>query len=230
MRSPVRDGMLAVSVPLLLLCCSSEKSMIHSNDRILFFGDSITELGVKPNGYVTLIAEALHGENDRHVEIIGAGISGNRVPDLQQRLKRDVLSKKPTIVVVYIGVNDVWHWALNNKGTTLGEFESGLKDIISRIRLAGARVVLCTPSVIGEKPDGTNLQDAMLEQYASISRSVAANMDATLCDLRTAFVEYLKLHNTDHKQKDILTYDGVHLNDAGNRLVADEILKILQRQ
>jgi len=43
------------------------------------------------------------------VEVIGAGISGNKVPDLQRRLERDVLKKKPTVVFIYIGINDVWH-------------------------------------------------------------------------------------------------------------------------
>ena len=42
------------------------------------------------------------------VEVIGAGISGNKVPDLEKRLERDVLSKKPTIVVIYIGIRAYW--------------------------------------------------------------------------------------------------------------------------
>jgi len=37
------------------------------------------------------------------IEIIGAGVGGNKVPDLQARIEKDVLAKKPTIVVVYIG-------------------------------------------------------------------------------------------------------------------------------
>ena len=42
-------------------------------------------------------------------EMINAGISGHKVPDLQGRLDRDVLSKEPTVVFIYIGINDVWH-------------------------------------------------------------------------------------------------------------------------
>ncbi len=43
------------------------------------------------------------------IKVIGAGISGNKVPNLEDRLDRDVLSHKPNVVVIYIGINDVWH-------------------------------------------------------------------------------------------------------------------------
>lgn len=230
MTSIRSEKKLGILLALLLLSCSAEKAMLRQTERIIFLGDSITELGVKQNGYVTLVGESLRQHSGKSIEIIGAGISGHRVPDLQQRLDRDVLSKKPTIVVIYIGINDVWHWALNNRGTPIAEYESGLRDIISKIQNAGSRVILCTPSVIGEKSDGTNPQDPMLERYASVSRTVAADLNATLCDLREAFIEYLKLHNPDNKQKDVLTYDGVHLNDAGNRLVEEELLKVLNSE
>jgi lysophospholipase L1-like esterase len=89
-------------------------------------------------------------------------------------------------------------------------------------------VILCTPSVIGEKYDGTNPQDAMLDEYAAISRKIALDVGVRLCDLRKAFLDYLKVHNKENKEKGVLTTDGVHLNDEGNKLVAQEILKLLQ--
>jgi lysophospholipase L1-like esterase len=57
---------------------------------------------------------------------------------------------------------------------------------------------------------------------------VARSLGATLCDLRKAFHDYLVLNNKENKPQGILTYDGVHLNDEGNRLVAREILKYLE--
>ncbi len=194
--------------------------------RIIFFGDSITELGVEPKGYISLLRDSIR-TLDSTVELIGAGISGHKVTDLQARLERDVLSKKPTLVVIYIGINDVWHWVLPNaKGTTKEMFEAGLKDIIGKIQTLGAQVILCTPSVIGEKNDGDNPQDAMLHEYSAISRKVAATTNATLCDLHSAFVTYESLHNPENKKENILTNDGVHLNDNGNIFVAHEMMKI----
>src|SRR4051812_40725507 len=81
---------------------------LNKGDRIVFLGDSITAGGVAAKGYVTLIKNTLADkQKDLGIEIIGAGISGNKVPDLQKRLDRDVLKKNPTLVVIYIGINDV---------------------------------------------------------------------------------------------------------------------------
>ena len=215
----------------LLAGCAASQHFLHTGERIVFLGDSITQLGVKPNGYVTIIQDSLHTEHEgMNIEVIGAGISGNKVPDLQKRLQRDVLDQHPTVVVIYIGINDVWHWVTPNlKGTTKEGFESGLKGIIVSIQNAGARVILCTPSVIGEKNDGMNPQDAMLGEYSDISRRVAKETGSTLCDLHKAFEEYLKSHNPRNEEKGILTVDRVHLNNEGNRFVAEQILHTLNQ-
>lgn len=219
---------LRFALAFLLLSCSSGTYSLHEHETIVFLGDSITQLGVQPKGYVTLIKEALHPHNPS-VTIIGAGISGNKVPNLQERLDRDVLAKQPTIVFIYIGINDVWHSILPGRsGTPKDQFESGLKEIIGKIRKTGARVVLCTPTVIGEKKDGVNQLDAQLDDYAALSRKVAAETGSAFCDLRKAFIDYLKSHNQDNKDKGILTRDAVHLNDEGNMLVAREMLAMLK--
>ena len=164
---------------------------LKKGEKIVFLGDSITQGGVGPKGYVTVIKDSLAEKHkDLGIEVIGAGISGNKVPDLQRRLEKDVLAKKPTLVVIYIGINDVWHGENDPaKGTTPEKYEAGLKEIIGKIKGAGARVVLCTPTVIGEKKTGTNKLDAKLDEYAEISRKVAKETGAQLCDLRKAFVD-----------------------------------------
>jgi lysophospholipase L1-like esterase len=149
---------------------------------------------------------------------------------LQERIDRDVIAKKPTTVVVYIGINDVWHWTIGipgAKGSTKEEFEAGLRNVIAKIRGAGAKVILCTPSVIGEKKAGANPEDAMLEEYSAISRRVAAETGSGLCDLRKAFVDHIAKNNPGDQEKGILTTDRVHLNPAGNAFVAAEMLRVL---
>jgi lysophospholipase L1-like esterase len=200
---------------------------LKQGDRIVFLGDSITAGGVREKGYVTLVSQAIAGHHaDLGIEVIGAGISGNKVPDCQKRLQRDVLDKKPTVVLIYIGINDVWHW-IRNAGTPKEDFETGLADLIQRSREAGARVILCTPSVIGEKTDGSNPSDQMLDEYSALSRKVAEQTGIQLLDLRARFLAYLKAHNQANQEKGVLTTDGVHLNDAGNRFVADCVLQSL---
>jgi lysophospholipase L1-like esterase len=221
------------TLALLFTGCAAGK-MAGSGQaaRIVFFGDSITEAGVAPGGYVTLIRDSLQRRGST-AEVIGAGVSGNKVEQLQARIDRDVVAKKPTIVVVYIGINDVWHWTIGipgAKGSTKEEFESGLRHIIARIQAVGSRVVLCTPSVIGEKQAGANHEDQMLEEYSALSRRVANETGSVLCDLRKGFVEYIAKNNPDNLEKGILTTDRVHLNPAGNRFVAEEILRVLDVQ
>ncbi|MGB6043193.1 MAG: GDSL-type esterase/lipase family protein, partial [Pirellulales bacterium] len=124
-----------------------------------------------------------------------------------------------TVVFIYIGINDVWHGA---NGTPKDRFDAGLRDLVKKISDAGATIVLATPSVIGEKTDGSNPHDALLEEYAEISRKVAQDTGTTLCDLRVAFIERLKEINPDNKERGLLTGDGVHLSAAGNQFVAEQ--------
>jgi lysophospholipase L1-like esterase len=220
---------LVVLLVLAPLTGAAEPAL-KKGERIVFLGDSITQAGNdNPRGYVQLIRKALKETHpELGLEVIGAGISGNKVPDLQDRLERDVLARKPTLVVIYIGINDVWHGENDPaRGTSREKYEAGLKDVIGRIQAAGSRVLLCTPSVIGEKADGSNKNDPRLDKYADISRSVAREMKVPVCDLRKAFVSYLKDKNSASKAEGVLTSDGVHLNDAGNTFVAEAILKSL---
>lgn len=197
---------------------------LQPGERIVFLGDSITQAGAGPGGYVTLFREELAKSHaDLKAEVIGAGISGNKVPDLEARLDKDVLAHKPTTVIIYIGINDVWH-SQNGKGTSQEDFAAGLKRIIAKLTDAGSRVVLCTASVIGEKTDGSNPLDKMLDEYCDISRMVAKETKTPLLDLRAAFLKHLKHHNEKNADKDILTNDGVHLNAAGNAFVAQAML------
>lgn len=222
-----------LSIPTALRAEEAPQAL-KKDDRIVFLGDSITQAGVKPQGYVTLLTAAIKAANpDLGVETFGAGISGNKVPNLQARLEKDVITKKPTLVFIYIGINDVWHWKMDKEGKPLGGgttkeiFEEGLKDIIAKINAVGARVILCTPSVIGEKHDGSNERDAMLDEYAAISRKVATDTNSQLVDLRKAFIDHLKANNPDNNPKGILTGDGVHLNPKGNAFVAAEMGKAI---
>jgi lysophospholipase L1-like esterase len=227
---PLAAALLGALATALPAAGAGEKPAgLKKGDRIVFLGDSITEGGVAPTGYVTLIKKALAAHHkDLDVEVIGAGLSGNKVPDLQRRLERDVLKRKPTVVVIYIGINDVWHGERDPaRGTSKEKYEEGLKEIIGKIRGAGARVVLCTPTVIGEKKGGANKLDARLDEYAGISRKVAKEMKVRLCDLRKVFVDFLSAHNEKDRESGILTTDRVHLNEAGNRAVARAILKCL---
>ena len=193
--------------------------------KIIFFGDSITQAGVQPGGYVDLIKKAL---DPSKYEVIGAGIGGNKVYDLFFRMEDDVLTKKPDLVVIYIGVNDVWHKATSKTGTDYDKFGKFYQGLITKIQNNGAKVVLCTPAVIGEKKDGANEMDADLDKYSGAIRELATKNKLPLLDLRTIFKEYDAANNPDNKEKGILTTDGVHLNPMGNQTLADKLLPLVK--
>ena len=199
---------------------------IDPNERIAFLGDSITQAGNRPGGYVDQVRSGLTALRPE-AGVIPAGISGHKVPDLLARYEKDVLEKDATMVFIYIGINDVWH-SNSGKGTPIDEFESGLRKLIRDFRASGAEVVLSTPSVIGEKPQGQNGLDTMLEEFSAVSRRVAAEEGATLCDLRQSFFDSLRIFNPKDLGKGVLTSDGVHLNPAGNTFLAIESARALR--
>ncbi|WP_019989007.1 SGNH/GDSL hydrolase family protein [Rudanella lutea] len=196
--------------------------------RVIFFGDSITQAGVKPGGYISRLTEMLGKQNKgADYELIGAGIGGNKVYDLFLRMDDDVLAKKPDLVFVYIGVNDVWHKRTHGTGTDPDKFLKFYEAIIRKLQAANAKVVLCTPAVIGEKTDFSNEQDGDLNQYSTMIRELAKRQNLPLCDLRQAFLDYNLKNNPENKASGILTTDRVHLNDTGNQFVADLMMKYL---
>lgn len=192
--------------------------------KVIFFGDSITQMGVDKGGYITLIdsISKAEGQGERF-EWMGAGIGGNKVYDLYLRLQKDVLDKKPDVVVIYIGVNDVWHKSSFGTGTDSDKFEKFYQAIIDQIKATGARIILCTPAVIGERTDFSNPQDGDINAYSTIIRRIAINNQLSLVDLRKAFLDHNLTQNKENKDRGILTYDRVHLNAKGNLLVAREM-------
>ena len=214
--------------------------ILEPGSKLLFIGDSVTDCGRSQpigeglgdalgRGYVSLVDSLLGAAHpELGIRVVNVGTSGQTVRDLQARWKRDVLDLRPDWLSVMIGINDVWHGENDPaRGTSVEKFEEGMKDIIARIQKAGAKVIVCTPSVIGEKTGGANELDKRLDTYSDLSRKVAKETHSRLCDLRLVFADYLKDHNDKNKEAGILTGDRVHLNDAGNKLVAESILKVL---
>jgi len=196
--------------------------------RVVFFGDSITEAGVKSGGYITKVQEGLQkrGTADKY-ELLGAGISGNKVYDLLVRMDRDVVTKSPDVVVIWVGVNDVWHKSSSGTGTDADKFEFFYTAMVKNLQEKKIKVFLATPAAIGERTDHSNPQDGDLNHYSNIIRRVALTNKCGLVDLRNAFLTYNLKHNTSNKESGVLTTDRVHLNEAGNSLVAEKMMEAL---
>lgn len=209
-------------------------SPLRPGETIGIFGDSITDQG----GYVRLLEMAIAGSSftrDRKIRVLNRGLNGGKVWDLINggKMYGDELppmdeafesEDTPSLVVVFIGVNDVMH----QPETSPGKFEAGLRHIMELFGAKGARLVLVTPAVAGELPRGKNPHDEKLDALAAITRRVAAETGAALVDLRSAFMDELareRAKNPDRppRRRGILTHDGVHPSPRGNTLVADRI-------
>ncbi len=219
-------------ITILLAICSLTIIMaftaVQNKERIVFFGDSITQQGAGPKGYITMLGDLLKEKNlaDKY-ELVGAGISGNKVYDLYLRMEDDVLAKNPNTVVIWIGVNDVWHKKTSGTGTDADKFVKFYDAILKKLKAKNIKVVMCTPATIGEKTDFTDELDGDLNKYAGIIRDIAQRNNCELIDLRKLFLEYNTANNKDNKDRGILTVDGVHLNETGNKFVADIMMKTL---
>ena len=214
---------------LIITCIISLSFMQEGKKKIVFFGDSITELGVKKGGYIDLLNNRIVGNGQTNqFELLGAGIGGNKIYDLYLRLEKDVLSKDPNVVVVWVGVNDVWHKSMMGTGTDYDKFGLFYDALVQKIQAKGAKVILVTPAVIGERYDQSNPQDGELNLYANWIRKYAAAHQIKLVDCRKLFLDYSAKNNPKQADKGILTYDRVHLNDAGNQLVADAIWEAIK--
>ena len=223
--------------------------------KIVFLGDSITEAGVydkdvgienngeliypKYTGFITFLGDSV----SKDTELIGKGISGDKVSDLLTRYKKDVIDLDPGIVFIYIGINDVWHKYDFGTGSDIDLYENGLRQIISEIQKIGSKVVLCTPTVIGENYGDFTLANQYIEQYrdaktmesmnkdldafSDVVRKLSSEYNTDLIDLRKIFIDYIYENNPKNSPSGILTYDGVHLNDQGNKLIADQMINFI---
>ena len=219
-----------LSIICLISMSLSSYTTLENPTRIVFFGDSITQAGVNKTGYITKMAEMLGAQGlASKYELIGAGIGGNKIYDLYLRHEEDVIAKKPNIVIIYVGINDVWHKTSSRTGTDADKFERFYNALIKRLQKANIQVVICTPTVIGEKFDATNENDGDLNAYSNIIRKIATDNQCKLIDLRKAFLSYEEKNNIENKASGILTTDRVHLNEAGNQFLAETMWETIKK-
>ena len=222
-------------ISLLIISCENMND--NQPAKIVFLGDSITQQAEDfEDGFISLIRQNLVQDK---FELVGKGIGGNKVSDLLTRYKSDVIDLNPDIVFIYIGINDVWHKYDFGTGSDIDLYEKGLRTIISDIKSLGSKIVLCTPTVIGENTGdfvlGNQFKDVEtmekmnsdLDTFSEVVRKLSNEYETELLDLRKIFMDYLAENNINNDAAGILTTDGVHLNERGNKLIADQMIKFI---
>jgi lysophospholipase L1-like esterase len=209
--------------------------------RIVVLGDSITQLGGEPGGYVWLLTRWLADRRDpaHPVEVVNAGVSGHRSPDMLARFDLDVVAHRPDLVLISVGTNDVWHafrdWCTGLDhprgdlvaGVPVGAFTANLDTMISMAQSAGIGVVLVSPAIIHE--DLERPENLLLADYVRAQHRLAVSRGCRFVDLHTPFRLVIGAWRRHAGPvMNILTADGVHLNAAGNHLMAVTILRGLE--
>jgi lysophospholipase L1-like esterase len=201
--------------------------------KILLIGDSITDCGRREDqeglgyGYVRIIHDYLVTMYPvANYQIVNTGIGGDRVTDLAARWQTDVIDHQPDYVSISIGINDVW------RQLDRPEIEQVTPEIFHQIYVqlltqvkeeTNAQIVLMEPTIIEEDIESTG--NKMLIDYIDIVNNLAQQFDATIVPTHQAFIKYLQAEN-NHK----LTTDGVHMNSAGNMLMATTWLRAFEER
>ncbi len=163
---------------------------LRSDEVILFLGDELIDGGDPrtSTNFPFLVESFLTVRYpELRLRYVHAGWRGDTVGRALLRLDRDVLSRKPTTVVICLGLNDPEYLPFSEE--RLGQFKRDLGTLVRRIEEAGARVWLISPPAVredlgqaaritrGGQPTIVNLRgisyNATLARYAEVVRATA---------------------------------------------------------
>lgn len=209
----------------------STPPLLQGVSRIVCLGDSITQQGESPGGYVWLIRRYLDAiYPQRGIEVINAGISGNRSNDMLARFQKDVTDRRPDLVLISVGVNDVWHGFYDNHpkgdgpgGIPLNAYRANVQKMIDEAKASHSKVCLLLSTLIGE--DLKTPENQKADGYNRALRNLAKKNDCGLVDLQRPFRDLISTYRrTTGSSINFLTVDGVHMNALGNQVMAQTIL------
>jgi lysophospholipase L1-like esterase len=208
---------------------AAEKTQLEPGSVVLFQGDSITDAGRDrkqngPNngaglgrGYPCLLAGMLLADHPAaQLNVYNRGISGNKVPDLAKRWQEDAVALKPNVLSILIGVNDIWHKLGGRYDGTVGDYETGFRELLARTlkEIPGVRVIVCEPFVL-RCGAVTEAWFPEFDQRRAVAKKLAAEMELCFVPFQSMFDEAVK-----HAPPEYWAGDGVHPTLAGHALMA----------
>ena len=197
---------------------------------IVFQGDSVTESGrnlesTDPNtasglgnGYPLLVASAvLAARPASGFRFYNRGVSGNKVPDLQQRWTTDTVDLHPDVLSILVGVNDFWHKLDRGYNGTVQDYEQQYTALLDETRRALPRVHLIVLEPFALR---TGAVDARwypeFDQRRAVAARVATRARATFVPLQAIFNQRART-----APPAFWATDGVHPTAAGHAVIAE---------
>jgi lysophospholipase L1-like esterase len=172
-----------------------------SESRVVFMGDSITELWDRDPGKFF----ASKG-------YIGRGIGGQTTPQMLVRFQQDVVALKPKVVVINAGTNDI---AGNTGPSTLEMIEDNLKSMAQIAAANGIQVVLASVTPAYDYPWKRGLEPA--EKVVALNswmKDYCARVGCVYADYFTP------MSDEKNGMKEGLSRDGIHPTPAGYAIMA----------
>ena len=196
-----------------------EDAFLRKGEKLLCFGDSITE---SQTGYVKILQEQLGKLN---IEVINAGRGGDKTTWALTRLESDVIEHKPDAVSIFFGTND----AVIGRGRWADEplippevYRCNLVWIIHLCRQAGIKKFSITPPLFRFEGETWAEHSDIMMPYRLATREAAAEAKVRFVPADIAFAEEWAKH-PGHTGL-FLTVDGTHLTEKGNMIVAGAML------
>ncbi|MCZ2151350.1 MAG: DUF1080 domain-containing protein [Bryobacterales bacterium] len=225
--------MLRILLISLLLAVSGFAQNFHlrDGDRVVFFGDSITDQRL----YTTFVETYVVTRFPRwNVTFVHSGWGGDRVTGgsgggIDERLDRDVIPYKPSAVSIMLGMNDGRVRAFDTQIFEI--YSNGYKHIVERLKAAlpGVRITAIEPSPyddVTRRPLFPGGYNAVLLRYGQFLQQLASEQSLTVADLNrpvTAMLEKAN-HAGPELAKKIIP-DRVHPREAGHLIMAESLLK-----
>ncbi len=194
---------------------------ITEGEKIAFLGDSITAQGNRSLGYINLVIAGLQA-NGIKAGKIPAGIGGHKSDQMLERVDRDIIARKPDIMLLSCGVNDVWH---GPRGISLEKYRENIRTLVDKVQNAGIKVYIMTATMTGEDPANEN--NRKLDEYNSFLRELATEKGCPLIDLNADMKQKIKDIKKQYPELkgNLLTTDGVHMELQGYMMMATSILR-----
>lgn len=191
---------------------------------VVAIGDSITAYG-NFNGYLSMWDTFLarHYPDLKLPNIINVGIGGNTSEHLVARFQSDVVDKKPDVVTISVGINDVWsRLGAPHDEEILAAYKQNVTKMIDMAQEAGIEVILLTPTIIVE--DLNSEGNRRLAMYVEAEQQIAKEKNCVVVDLHRMFLAALHKKPAD-AEPTWLTADGVHMKPLGYAIMAVGLLR-----
>ena len=207
---------------------------IKDGETMLFIGDSITDCGRRGaeaplgSGYVGLFSElATTRYPDRQIRYINKGIGGNKITDLSERWRDDVLFHKPDRLSIKIGINDLHSHLRGADGGVSPELFAELYDSVLALtkQELGCPVVLISPFYISRDNSGQTFRSQVLEllpRYIETVEALSEKYGARIVRLHEIFQRHLQFRDAE-----VFCPEPVHPNRAGHLVIAEEVMQVM---